>query len=1249
MIDDRDEALGRLTDDLAAAIAAGESIVPAAWAKRFDVSEADVTDCLLALQELEHGLGEESVDGPVELPAPRLPPDYELLGEVGRGGMGVVYRARQRSLDREVAIKVLRPGDLVFGDALRRFRAEAKNLARLRHRHIVSVHDLGENTDGTLWFAMDLIVGTTLADEVSRRRRATPARAVRIMRQVASAIAHAHALGIVHRDLKPQNVLIDHDGDAFVVDFGLARDAAAAGTRTLSGELLGTPAYMSPEQARGDVARIGESADVWALGALLYELLTGRSPFGGKPLHETIRAILDDDPPRPRSIDARVPAELEAVCLKALSKRPEDRYATALAFTEDLERFADGRGVLVRAPGRWSRAMRWLSRRRKAAFAVVAAAALTVAAIASWLPSLRRDVVVGEAERLLSVGHAAAAIDSLTPLLTRLAPDTAERDRIELLLARAHNDVAAQRLSVGEDSRGSASAAADLAGRRVLEGGVLFVEQRDRYADWMWELLRAETMTEPGVVKVPVATALLTQRVVAELHAPSTARSVSAAWLMARARVPVAGLDDGTRLPLLRPLVLAAGRALEAGFYGVAATIPCAWNGGDLDTWWSPAVESRFAELAVDEALPASARAVAFRAFCQLVALPAFALPETAGEPMPDFDAIAAAAQRTVAAWLDAAGLPTAQRLAARVDLLVDAHAHPDVFLPGCAPEVVSFVRELTGLEAPSNASLAKWWRQQRTAPFADLLRRAAGVATDEDIALIELLDRSAAANEPLSMVWRQLAWLRLPEGAHVPRCTPTTSDGGMTWRNRCLEAAGVDDPRRFVVHVALARFVDGAALPELLHATAVPARLGERVEVTFDTTVATIPVLTKRRPWEDEWDRQGEWLVRWDLRPIHSTVPLGTCLATLDADLVFDRRGVQLRGNGLLRANLPRTDYTGRPDVATRAQPGTAACFDALDVVWNDGDDHLHLQLLVGVRETEEVGTLGVDDWRAAAARRFVAEADAADPGSEPLDWILPAWWPLPEAGGALRRLARREQPSALSEAALRLAGVPRGPGLWTPPHYRVRSSLHPVHVAIATPNPMVRDEVLHDLAQLLPANFRPGIAATLLDAAARRGFALTPELEATAHDVRDSTAGVHGLLQRGRLWSIVFVALTGLLLWRTRDPRKRPQALFILALCVVMFGLETRVQWHGVVLTPTFVLLTIATALVTAAQHTWPWPRRVAFALLLATIAWNAMSWWRLVDPPESTMGWIFVLLLVAGMPWRSPPEPRRRVIAT
>jgi hypothetical protein len=1244
MTGERHEALGRLTDDLAAAVAAGESIVPAVWAQRFGVHEADVADCLAALQALDLGLGEEPDDGPKELPPPRLPADYELLGEVGRGGMGVVYRARQRSLDREVAIKVLRPGDLVFGDALRRFRSEAKHLARLRHRHIVSVHDLGENTDGTLWFAMDLIDGTTLADEVGRRRRATPARAVRILRQIASAIAHAHAHGIVHRDLKPQNVLIDQGGDAFVVDFGLARDAAAAGTRTLTGELLGTPAYMSPEQARGDAARIGEPTDVWALGALLYELLTGRSPFGGKPLHETIRAILEDDPQLPRALDASIPAELEAVCLKALSKRPEDRYATALAFAEDLERFADGRGVLARAPGRLPRAMRWLSRRRKAAFAVVAAAGLTVAAVALWLPSLRRDIVVGEAQRLLSAGHAAAAIDSLTPLLPDLAPNSDPRDHVELLLARAHNDVAAQRLSAGEDPSGPASAAVALAGERARNSGVLFVEQRDRYADWMWELLRAETMSTPGAIEAPVATALLTPRVLADLRSPTTARAASAAWLLARARVPVSGLDDDTRLPLLRPLVRAAGRALEQGLHGVATTLPCAWNGAEIDTWWSPAVEDHFAELAVDDTLPPSARAVAFRAFCQFVALPVFPLPQQAGEPLPDFGTIATAAERTVAAWRAAASLPIAERLAARVDLLVEAHTRVGELLPGCEPELPRFVRACTGLDAPADAALAAWWQQQRTTPFVDLLRRAAGLAPDVDPTLIERLDRSAAAHAPLAMVWRQLAWLRLPDGARVPRGTPATTDGGISWRRRCLEAAGIADPRHFVAHVALVRFVDGG-MPELLHTTAVSARLGERVGVTFDTTIATIPVLTKRRPWQDERDRQGEWLVRWDLRPIHATAPLGTCLATLDADLAFDSRGVQLRGHGLLRANLPRTDYTGRPDVATRVQLGTAACFDALDVVWNGGDDHLHLQLLVAVHEADEARTLGLDDWRLAGARRFVAEAEAEHPAPEPLDWVLPAWWPLPEAKDALRTLSQRQQPSALRHASLRLAGVPMGPGLWPQPHYRVRQSLHPVHIAIATPNPDVRDEVFASLAELLPANFRPGIATTLLDAAAQRGFVLPPELETTVREVRDSTRGIRGLLQRGPIWLLVVTLLFGYLLWHAHDPQKRANALFALAFLVVFFGLETRVQWHGVVLTPTFVLLAIATALVTAAQRSWPWPRRFAFVLLLVTIAWNALSWWRVVEPPESTMFWIGLLLGITGMPWRTPPKPRRR----
>ena len=174
MTGDRDEGLGRLAEELAVALAAGEAIAAAAWAERFAVETAEVEAILRALRALDTGLGEELGEGHAELPAPQLPADYELRGELGRGGMGVVYRAHQRSLDREVAIKVLRPGDLVFGDAMRRFRAEAKNLARLRHRHIVSVHDLGESPDGTLWFAMDLIDGGTLADELHRHRRLLP-------------------------------------------------------------------------------------------------------------------------------------------------------------------------------------------------------------------------------------------------------------------------------------------------------------------------------------------------------------------------------------------------------------------------------------------------------------------------------------------------------------------------------------------------------------------------------------------------------------------------------------------------------------------------------------------------------------------------------------------------------------------------------------------------------------------------------------------------------------------------------------------------------------------------------------------------------------------------------------------------------------------------------------------------------------------------------------------------------------------
>ncbi|MCB9880071.1 MAG: serine/threonine protein kinase, partial [Planctomycetes bacterium] len=489
MTGDRDEVIGRLAEELDAALAGGETVVVAQWAARFDVEEAAVRACLRGLSALATSLGEELQQGAPELPAVHLPEDFEVVGELGRGGMGVVYRARQRSLDREVAIKVLRPADLVFGDALRRFRSEARSLARLRHRHIVSVHDCGETLEGLLWFAMDLVDGRTLADELRSSRRFLPARAVKVIRQVASAVAHAHAQGIVHRDLKPQNVLIDAHGDAFVVDFGLARDAAAAGTRTMTGELLGTPAYMSPEQASGDGARIGEACDVWALGALLYEMLAGHGPFSGKPLHETIRAILHDDPPPLRKIDKRVPLELEVVCQQALQKRPEDRYPTALAFGEDVERFADGRGVLARQPSAWRRFARLARRRGRLVAATTAAVVVTLLFVLAWLPTIRRDAVIAEARRLLATGHPAAAVESLRTALAERPGNAAAFEQLEYDYVRALGDRIGE-LLLAHDEAGAAQLAAQalkITGRRHTYQGVVRSEDWDRQLSWRWE------------------------------------------------------------------------------------------------------------------------------------------------------------------------------------------------------------------------------------------------------------------------------------------------------------------------------------------------------------------------------------------------------------------------------------------------------------------------------------------------------------------------------------------------------------------------------------------------------------------------------------------------------------------------------------------------------------------------------------------------------------------------------------------
>ena len=253
--------------------------------------------------------------------------DYEIRRELGRGGMGVVYEARQVSLNRPVALKMVMAG-LLAGDAeLRRFRNEAEAVALLDHPGVVPIYEVGEH-DGQHYFSMKLVPGGSLVP-LLRRYQADARAAARLVAEAAEAVAHAHARGILHRDLKPANILVDEEGHPHVTDFGLAKKVEADVELTQSGAILGTPAYMSPEQASGRRGAVTTASDVYGLGAVLYALLTGRAPFGGESVVETIDAVRSRLPEPPRRLNAAVPRDLETICLRCLEKDPRRRYATA--------------------------------------------------------------------------------------------------------------------------------------------------------------------------------------------------------------------------------------------------------------------------------------------------------------------------------------------------------------------------------------------------------------------------------------------------------------------------------------------------------------------------------------------------------------------------------------------------------------------------------------------------------------------------------------------------------------------------------------------------------------------------------------------------------------------------------------------------------------------------------------------------------------------------------------------------------
>jgi serine/threonine-protein kinase len=274
------------------------------------------------------------------------PPGYEVLEELGRGGMGVVYKARHLRLNRVVALKMILAGDLAGPEALVRFLHEAEVVARLRHPNIVQIHGVGEH-EGRPYVELEYVEGGGLDRRLDGTPR--PAReAARLVEQLARAIDHAHRLGVVHRDLKPANVLLCPDGTPKVADFGLAKCLAADPGLTGTGAILGTPRYMAPEQAAGETKAVGPAADVYSLGVVLYELLTGRCPFRGTTPLETLEQVRTLDPVPPRSLRPGLPRDLETVCLKCLEKDPARRYADAGALAEDLRRHLGGEPILAR-------------------------------------------------------------------------------------------------------------------------------------------------------------------------------------------------------------------------------------------------------------------------------------------------------------------------------------------------------------------------------------------------------------------------------------------------------------------------------------------------------------------------------------------------------------------------------------------------------------------------------------------------------------------------------------------------------------------------------------------------------------------------------------------------------------------------------------------------------------------------------------------------------------------------------------
>jgi tRNA A-37 threonylcarbamoyl transferase component Bud32/tetratricopeptide (TPR) repeat protein len=442
---------------------------------------------------------------------------FELMDTVGQGAFGTVYKARDLELDRVVAVKVPRAGNLVGPRELDRFLREARSAAQLRHPSIVSVHEVGQ-LDGVPYLVSDFVQGITLAELLSARRPGFRPTA-ELIAAVAEALQYAHGQGVVHRDVKPSNIMLDEKGEPHLMDFGLAKRDAGEITMTIEGQVLGTPAYMSPEQARGQAHAVDGRSDVYSLGVVLYQLLTGELPFRGTQ-RMLLHQALHDDPRPPRALNDRIPRDLETICLKAMAKEPAQRYPTAGEWAADLRRWLRGEPIQARPVGRWEGAVRW-ARRRPAMAALLAVSGVALLALVGLVVGLVYNAELNEAYRLEAKARSEAEVArqaeesqrkraemALGVAETARKAEAKQRGRAETALGMAEKARKAEAEQRGRAE--DALARADLIGYfhsiflaevALKEGHVALAQQRLKECkrelrNWEWRYLDAQCRSE---------------------------------------------------------------------------------------------------------------------------------------------------------------------------------------------------------------------------------------------------------------------------------------------------------------------------------------------------------------------------------------------------------------------------------------------------------------------------------------------------------------------------------------------------------------------------------------------------------------------------------------------------------------------------------------------------------------------------------------------------------------------------------